>query len=56
METREQLLGCPFCGLEQSSDVAGWTSDEEFEAICQGCGKNFCGIVRHNADLEWSAS
>jgi hypothetical protein len=31
METQEQLLQCPFCGLEQRPDVAGWTSDEGFE-------------------------
>jgi hypothetical protein len=56
METQEQLLECPFCGLEQPPDVAGWTSDEGFEAICQGCGKKFCGTIRSCADLEWSAS
>jgi hypothetical protein len=56
METQEQLLECLLCGLEQSPDVAGLTSNEGFEAFCQGCGKKFCRTVRHNADLEWSAS
>ena len=56
METQEELLECPFCGLEQPPDAARWDSDERFEAICQGCGKKFCGTVRQNADLEWSAS
>ena len=56
METQGQLLECPFCGLEQPLDVAGGTSDEGFEAICQGCGKKFCGTAGSTADLEWSAS
>jgi transcription elongation factor Elf1 len=57
METEEQLLECPFCGLEQPSETALWNSEEtSYEAICQGCGKKFGGTVRQGAELERSAS
>jgi transcription elongation factor Elf1 len=59
METQEQLFECPFCGLEQPPEAARWTSDEQYDAICQECGKKFCGTVCQSADLEqvvqWSS-
>jgi transcription elongation factor Elf1 len=44
METQEQLLECPFCGLEQPSESARWNEEEtSYEMICQECGKKFAG-------------
>jgi transcription elongation factor Elf1 len=44
METQEQLVTCPFCGLEQPPETTLWNPQENlFEAICQECGKKFSG-------------